>query len=57
MAYRIAKRTEIWDSGTVVTDIWGTFNLVVFNVTLGSFGGLVSKWPVTQKRLIIEGKD
>ncbi len=39
-----AKRTEIWDSGILVTHIWSTFDLVVFNVILGSFGALVSKW-------------
>ncbi len=27
-----AKRGEIWDSGTLVTPIWCTFDLVVFNV-------------------------
>ncbi len=29
----------------------GTFDLLVFKVILGSFGALVSKWPVTRKQL------
>ncbi len=47
MVGRRAKRTEIWDSGIVGTQIWGTFDLVGFKVVLGSFGALVSKWPVS----------
>ncbi len=38
--------SEIWDSWTLVTHLWGTFDLVGFKVNLGSFGGPVSKWPV-----------
>ncbi len=53
MAMRRAKLSEIWESGLVVTCIWGTFDLLVFKVILGSFIALVSKWPVTQKRLAI----
>ncbi len=34
-AGRRAKRTKIWDSGTLVTHVWYTFDLVVFKV----FGG------------------
>ncbi len=49
MAGRRMKQTEIRDLGTVVTHIWGTFDLVVFKVISGSFGALVSKWPVIQK--------
>ncbi len=54
MAGRRAIRSEIWESGVIVTRIWGTFDLLVFKVILGSFGAFVSKWPVTQKRLAIE---
>ena len=39
----IAKRTEIWNSGTL---IWGTFDVVVLKVIWGSLDALVSKWPV-----------
>ena len=38
----------------VVTCIWSTFDLLVFSVIFGSFGALVSKWSVTQKRLAVE---
>ncbi len=31
------KETEIWDSGTLVTYICATFDLVVFNFRFGSF--------------------
>ncbi len=44
---RIGKWGEIWDSVTLVTHIYGTFDLVVFNVILGSFGALVSKYSVS----------
>ena len=49
-----AKRSEIWDSWTIVINIWGTFELVGFKVILGSFGALVSKWPVSRKGLVVE---
>ncbi len=29
--------------------MWGTFDLLVFEVILGSFGALVSKWHITWK--------
>ena len=56
MAGRKAKRSEIWDSGTLVTHtcIWVHFGLVVFMVTLGSFSVLVSNWAITSKRLVVE---
>ncbi len=31
----------------------GTIDLLVFEVILGSFGTLVSKWPVTRKQVSI----
>ena len=37
MADRRAKGSEIWDTGVVVGCIWGTFDLVLFKVILGSF--------------------
>ena len=46
-----AKRTEMCDSETQLIYIWGTFDLVVLPVILGT---LVSKWPVPRKRLVIE---
>ncbi len=49
-----AKLSEIWDSETLVTHIWITFDLVGFNVILGSLGALFSKWPVSRKRLVVE---
>ena len=33
--------------------IWGTFDLLAFNVILESFGALVLKWPVTRKWLAV----
>ena len=51
---RIAKRTEIWNSGALTTHIWGAFDVVVFKVIWGSFGTFVSKWLVNRKRLVIE---
>ncbi len=32
----------------------GTFDILVFNVILGSFGALVSKWPVTQTQVSVQ---
>ena len=43
MAGHRAKRSEIWDSWTIVVNIWGTFELVGFEVILGSFGACISK--------------
>ncbi len=54
MANRRAEQSETWDSGVVVTYIWGAFGPLVFNVILRSFGVLVSKWLATRKRLAIE---
>ncbi len=51
-ASRRAKLTKIWDSGISVTHMWGTFDLVVFKLILGSFGALVSKWPVYRNQLV-----
>ncbi len=47
------KGNEIWDSGIVVVCIWGTFDILVFKVALGSLCVLVSKWTLTRKRLAI----
>ncbi len=33
---------------------WGTFDHLVFKMIWGSFGALVSKLPVTRKRLAVE---
>ncbi len=54
MAGRRAKWSEMWDSWILVTQIWATFDLVGFEVILGSFGALVSKWPLTRKWLVVE---
>ncbi len=53
-AGRRAKRSEIWDSGTLLTHMWCTFDLVMFKVILGSFSALVSEWRVTLKRLVVD---
>ena len=45
------------DSVTLVTRIWGTFDLVGFKVIVGSFSTLFSKCLVTQKRLAIQQKE
>ncbi len=51
-AGRTAKWSEIWSSWTI--GIWGTFDPVGFKVISGSFGAIVSKWLVSQKRLVVE---
>ena len=51
---RRGKQTEIWESGTLATHILGTFDLVGFNVILGSFSAVVLQWPVTRKWLVVE---
>ena len=48
-----AKQTIIWDSGVLVTHIWGTFDYKV-NTILESFGALISPQSVTHKLLIVE---
>ncbi len=40
---RRAKPNEVWDLRVVATFVWGTFDLLVFTVILGSFSALVSK--------------
>ncbi len=50
---RRAIQSEIWDSWVLVTHIWGIYDLVVFKVILGSFGAIVSKWPVCRKWLVV----
>ncbi len=52
-AGRRAKRGEIWVLGVLVNHIVGTLDLVVLKVILGLFGAIVSKWPVTRKRLAV----
>ena len=54
MAGRGPKRSEISDSRILVTHIMSTFALVMFKVILGSFGAVVLKWAVSQKRLVVE---
>ncbi len=40
--------------GTSSGDSSNTYvDLVVFNVILGAFSALISKWPVTRKQLVI----
>ena len=53
MANRGARLSEIWESGVLVEHverIWGISALIVIKVIWGSFGALVSKWPLTQKK-------
>ncbi len=43
--------------GVVINYIWSNCSVLCkfgFRVLLGSFGGLVSKWPVTRKWLAVE---
>ncbi len=51
---RRVKRSEIWDSRTVLQHIVGTFDLVAFNVILESFGALSI---FRNLRLMIRGKN
>ena len=48
------KQSEIWDSGVLAVCIWCIFDLVGFEVIWRSCSALVSKWPVSQKRLVLE---
>ncbi len=50
----VERNSEIWALWILVTHVWGTVDLAGFKVILRSFGALFSKWPVTQKQLIIE---
>ncbi len=49
-----AKQTKIWESEALVTHMWCTFDLVVFNVILRSFGARVSKWNLSREGLAVE---
>ncbi len=42
------------NSSCGVTGISGTFDLLLFNVSLGILGALVLKWHVTQKHLAVQ---
>ncbi len=42
------------ESGTVVTHLWGTFDLLGFQVILESFDALILKWHVPRKLLQVE---
>ena len=53
---RRTKRNAIWDWWTLVTHIWGTFDLVGFKVSLWSFGAVFSKWPITQQQMVLGRK-
>ncbi len=51
---RLAVKPNGVEHGNICSMLWGTFDLVVVKVILGSFMiqyTLVSKWPVTQKWL------
>ncbi len=50
----IAKQSEIWDLGVVVTCVRSNFDLLASKVIWRSFGALVSKWLVTGKLLAVE---
>ncbi len=51
-AGRRAKRSEIWDSGTLVIYMCCTFDLVVFKVILVSFGAPCLK--IAHNSLVVE---
>ena len=51
MANHRGKRVKFATRGVPMQHIWGFFDLLVFEVILVSFRDLVSKWPVTKKRL------
>ncbi len=55
-AGRRMKWSGIWVSGILVTHIWDTFDHVGFRVIFESFGTVVLKCIVTQKRLAVERK-
>ncbi len=46
--------SKIWDFQVVVIFIWGSVDLLLFNIVLGSFGAIVSIWHRTRKRLLEE---
>ncbi len=39
MAGSTDKRGDIWETDVLVGQIWDTFEIVVFKLILGSFGG------------------
>ncbi len=45
MSVHRAKQIEISDSGMLVEDIWGTFDLVVFKIIVRPFGALSENSP------------
>ncbi len=47
---------QFWTRGIQVTCMLRIFDLILFKGILRSFGALVSKWPITRKRLAIEWK-
>ncbi len=50
-----AKQAETWESGTLVTHVWGTFNLeCMVQSDFGVICALVLKWPVALKWLVEE---
>ncbi len=51
---QIFFRRELTYVLIVVTCIWATFDLLVLNAILWSFGAIVSKWPVIRKFLAVE---
>ncbi len=51
---RRAKLSENLDLGVSVEQIWGTFDLVVFKIILGSFCAVASIWHATRKQLAVE---
>ncbi len=55
LVIHIQGNLTLWGSRSIwITYIWGTYDLVVFKVILGSFSALVSKWAVSRKGLVIE---
>ncbi len=53
-AYHRAKQIEIGDSVKAVAHLWGTCDLVVSKVTLGSFDAVFTVCAITRKGLAIE---
>ncbi len=50
------KLTKICDSETLVQDIWGTFELVAFNMICGLFSALATKMVFNSKTVRLKVK-
>ncbi len=51
------ERSDIWEPEVLVEHIRDTFDPMVFKVILGSFGALVSSWPLIRKLMGVQREE